>query len=152
MTEAARGYLDLLGGSRLPPQQWLRALAEALDHLVVAVVHTPKGEPSGKHEPPQREGQFELALAPAYRRLLSHYTTVTPKLDPDQDLLTGDAYDDVRDIARDLSEVLWRRENNGAEDAAWHFHFLYEIHWGRHLHDLRSHLHWLLHEKERDGG
>ena len=49
----------------------------------------------------------------------------------------GDAIDDLADIAGDLSDCLWRLQNNGMDDAAWHWRFTYRAHWGEHLHDLR---------------
>jgi hypothetical protein len=58
----------------------------------------------------------------------------------------GAGWDDLADITSDLREVLWCWENTSEADAAWHFRFLYQIHWGRHLHNLRSYLHMRLFE------
>ena len=59
---------------------------------------------------------------------------------PPEEPVVGDAIDDIADIVSDLSEILWRHEMLGEEDANWHFRYLYEIHWGRHLHELRHYL------------
>jgi len=60
--------------------------------------------------------------------------------------MTGDAIDDLADIYGDLIGVSWLWENSGEADAVWHFRFGYQTHWGRHLLDLRSYLHWKLYE------
>jgi Domain of unknown function (DUF5063) len=60
---------------------------------------------------------------------------------------TGDALDDLADIANELSEVAWRWQNNGESDALWHLRFNYETHWGSHLRNLQMYLHALRSEK-----
>src|SRR5579859_4570978 len=54
--------------------------------------------------------------------------------------MVGDAIDDVADIARDLSDVKWRWENNGPDDGLWEFRFSFEIHWSQHLRELQLYL------------
>jgi hypothetical protein len=56
---------------------------------------------------------------------------------------TGDALDDLVDIANELSECMWRWQNNSENDALWHFRFGYEKHWGTHLRSLQMYLHAL---------
>jgi hypothetical protein len=52
-------------------------------------------------------------------------------------VVVGDAILDLEEIAGELHEVLWRWENNSADDALWYFDFSYNSHWGRHLRDLQ---------------
>jgi hypothetical protein len=49
--------------------------------------------------------------------------------------------DDILDIARDLTEIIWRYENTSKDDVLWHFEFLFRAHWGRHLRSLQVYLH-----------
>jgi hypothetical protein len=58
--------------------------------------------------------------------------------------MVGNAIDDLTDISGDLREVLWRYETLGADDALWHFHFLFLIHWGQHARELSLYLHALI--------
>jgi hypothetical protein len=57
------------------------------------------------------------------------------------ELDTGDALDDLADIANELSEVVWRWQNNSENDALWYLRFSYESHWGSHLRSLQMYLH-----------
>jgi hypothetical protein len=59
------------------------------------------------------------------------------------ELLTGDAVDDLADIANELSEFAWRWQHNSEEDALSHFRFSYESHWKSHLRSLQLYLHAL---------
>ena len=58
----------------------------------------------------------------------------------DGNFVLGDAIDDLCDIANDLSEVLWRWEHLGADDAHWYLRLMY-MHWGWHMRELQSFLH-----------
>ena len=60
---------------------------------------------------------------------------------------TGDALDDLADIANELSECVWRWQNNSENDALWHFRFSYETHWRSHLRSLQLYLQALRSEK-----
>jgi len=51
---------------------------------------------------------------------------------------TGDAIDDICDIAGHMEEVLWCWENTSIDDALWRFKEPYSWHWGKHLRDLQS--------------
>ena len=54
---------------------------------------------------------------------------------------TGDAIDDLTDIAIDMHSVLFRWANTSEQDALWHFRFSFETHWGLHLRSLQLYLH-----------
>ncbi len=63
------------------------------------------------------------------------------------ELHTGDALDDLADIANELSEFVWRWQNNSENDALWHLRFSYKTHWGSHLRSLQMYLHALRNER-----
>ena len=63
------------------------------------------------------------------------------------EIQTADALDDLADIANELSEFVWRWQNNGESDALWYLQFSYESHWGSHLRNLQMYLHALHHER-----
>jgi hypothetical protein len=71
---------------------------------------------------------------------LGYYGSAGPK-EFAGEAFVGDAIDDIMDITNDLQEVLWRFDRFDSNDAHWHFRFLYQIHWGRHLRDLARYLH-----------
>ncbi|MDI6624942.1 MAG: DUF5063 domain-containing protein [Brevundimonas sp.] len=121
-------------------------LAVALDSLVATYNTAPLTEPGEDDLPPEAE------FHPSYDRIgaaypeLGYYADVDPIFAERSEPLLADAIDDLMDICRDLAEAKWRAENVSVEDAAWHFRFSYQIHWGKHLHRLRTHLHWKLYD------
>jgi hypothetical protein len=52
----------------------------------------------------------------------------------------GDAIDDVADIAGDLYVVAWRWSNTSVNDALFHFHHDFRVHWRDHLRGLQLYL------------
>jgi Domain of unknown function (DUF5063) len=58
-------------------------------------------------------------------------------------LLTGDAIDDLVDIAKELSEFVWLWQYTSENNALWHLQFSYESHLGSHLRSLQMYLHAL---------
>ena len=59
----------------------------------------------------------------------------------------GDAIDDLADIANELSEFIWRWNNNSETDALWYLRFSYENHWRSHLRSLQIYLQ-AIHDEE----
>ncbi len=57
------------------------------------------------------------------------------------ELHTGDAIDDLDDIANELSDFVWRWKNNSENNALWHLRYSYKTHWGSHLRNLQMYLH-----------
>jgi hypothetical protein len=126
----------------------LQALAAALDDLVAAYNRSQEVEtvtPEVEVPKIDRAVFVREASATFPKLAFRYYPTVDPIEDIEQKILLSDGIDDLADIAGDLSEVLWRLENVGSEDAVWYFRFLYSAHWGRHLHNLRLYLFELLH-------
>ena len=67
-------------------------------------------------------------------------STISEKIG-EAELHIGDAIDDLADIANELSDFVWRWENNSENNALWHLRYSYEIHWGSHLRSLQMYLH-----------
>jgi hypothetical protein len=63
------------------------------------------------------------------------------------EMQTGDAIDDLADVANELSEFRWRWQNKGEDNALWHLRFSYEFHWESHLRNLQLYLHALRSEE-----
>jgi hypothetical protein len=148
MIDAVRRYLELLKSASGPIEDRLRALASTLDGLLCAYHATPDEFVEGAIEPPKSDDylqRYKMAREVASRTFpeFGLYAVVMPESNPNAQPMLGDALDDLTDIALDMENVLWRFENGDPRDAAWHFRFGYQSHWGRHLLDLRSYVHHL---------
>ncbi|HUE79504.1 MAG TPA: DUF5063 domain-containing protein [Sphingomicrobium sp.] len=143
---AVRGFLALLNDGAAPSG---RELARALDQLAMAYHEAPDGDPAEEDRESPTHGfeNYKERYAKLGKRFpdYGYYAVADPMKPITQESLVGDAIDDLADIAGDLEEVVWRFENLGADDAHWHFRFLFEIHWGMHLRELSLYLHanWL---------
>lgn len=150
MIEEVRTFLTFVETPPAEERSRLEALAEALDRLALAYHRTPDlSDPDAADMPDdakESDRQFVTMTTGNFRDLGAYawvapeepFDTATPGL--------GVAWDDLADIVSDLREVLWCWENTSEADAAWRFRFLYQVHWGRHLHSLRSYLHMRLFE------
>lgn len=136
---AVRRFLSLIGDGEPPSDE---SLAEALDELALAYHRAPEGEPTDDDRDPP-EWNFTARAAALGERFpdLGIYAVSDPSEAINEKAMCGHAIDDLTDIERDLTEVLWRFENLGADDAHWHFKLLYRCHWGRHLRELALYLH-----------
>ncbi len=120
-------------------------LAMALDSLVWAYNHSSDVEPETDDvDNPKSDYDLLAKRASEVFPELGYYCDVDPDENIEQKIGVGNAIDDIADIARDLSEVLWLKQNVSENEAVWMFRFGYESHWGRHLHDLRRYLHVLI--------
>lgn len=135
-------YLNLLDGQPKTERADLKALTVALDRLVAEYQATGDVEvlDEAADAPP-------VAFQPLYDRAGASYPTLGyyAHVEPDEDVNVrpglADAIDDLADIARDLTDVLWHIDRGRFTDAVWHFRYDYQIHWGAHLHSLRVYLH-----------
>lgn len=134
----ARRFSRLVLEGDPPPDA---TLARALDELALAYHDCPEGDPADEDGAPPVENYHERFNRLALRfQLYGHYPVADPLGAADQACMLGNAIDDLADITGDLDEVIWRFEHLGADDAHWHFRFLYEIHWGQHLRELSTYL------------
>ena len=117
----------------------IAALARSLDELAIAYYSTPPGLPDEDASDPPEPALTYASIGARFPEL-GFYGVASPA-ELTGSVMLGDAIDDVLDIARDLSEVIWRFENVGSDDANWHFRLLFQCHWGVHLRDLARYLH-----------
>jgi hypothetical protein len=148
---AILNFLGLLENGEGETPTEVETLALALDKLAL-VSHFLGDIPADEQEYPE-------ASARSYSRWreligkrfpsLGYYnipSTITVNIG-EAEIHTGDALDDLADIANELSEFAWRWQNNSENDALWYFQFSYETHWGSHLRGLQMYLHALRSEK-----
>jgi hypothetical protein len=139
---AVKDYLSLFEQVPVSGTEDLEELVRVLDRLSLCAHRGPEGTPGDDMDPP--DSRYAALRLAAERRFpsLGFYPSADPSTSYDEaEILYGDAYDDLADIASDLSEVAWRWTNVGPDDAIWYFKLLYRSHWGNHLHDLRRYLH-----------
>lgn len=139
---AVQDYLALFDEIPASEMDDLEKLARILDRLAVCIYCDAEGSPGEDKNPP--DTSYSDLRKAAERRFptLGYYPYVDPSEPHDTaELLVGDAHDDLADIARDLTQIVWRWKNVSPEDALWYFKLLYRSHWGNHLHDLRRYLH-----------
>ena len=134
---AAQRFIEIATRSEHPT---IAQLARSLDELALSYHDTPLGNPDDSDERPEPGSRVDQADIGARFPDLGYYGVADP-LNVPGEVLVGDAIDDILDIANDLKEVVWRFDRFGADDANWHFRFLFQIHWGRHLRDLAGYLH-----------
>lgn len=145
MVTAINAYLRLLRERPDDESVRLAQLCEALDRLVIEYHLAPNVEPDTEDLAPSIPYEPLLARASASFPELGLYAHADPMEGLKQELGQGDAIDDLTDIARDLSGVLWQIEHGTINDAIWEFRFGYQTHWGIHLHQLRLYLHSIMH-------
>lgn len=133
-------FLDLVEGRAGSVTDAERLLSILLDQLAMATHGQPPAAPVGDLEAPRRSGAEVRVRVAA--RFPNYGLYRSAGVEPEGELLVGDAIDDITDIALDLSEVGWLWEHGGETDALWQFHFSFEQHWGAHLRGLQ----WYLHE------
>lgn len=140
MKQVVEKYLDLVLGDHESENEKLRALRLVLNELETAVLQLPAPKfPDIESDPPYRYKEFYSRIVKSFPNF-GFYPIVDPLEPIEQMPVMGDAIDDAADIANDLAKAIWRWENTNAEDALWNLVNDYEIHWGRHLNDLRWYL------------
>lgn len=136
-----------------PPEtraERIRKLAETLDKLACAYHQLPDEETAYSAEAPELTSYNDMReIASRVFQDFWFYAVVPPEPNPNVPIGMGDAIDDLADIARELKQVEWLWENSDRQEAERHFRLGYQIHWGRHLHDLRSYVHAQQFESER---
>lgn len=142
MIVAVREFLALFNGPPVPEAARIRKLAATLDKLACAYHELPDGAGYSADVSADLPSYNDMRTA-AVRVFpdFGFYAVVPPEPDPNVKALMGDAIDDLADIALELKQVEWLWKNSRPQDAERHFRFGYQMHWGRHLHDLRSYVH-----------
>jgi hypothetical protein len=147
--------LDLLklleNGERKNPIE-IESLELALDKLALAS-HFLGDFPEDENEYPEtpiRDYSRWRELIGKLFHSLGYYnipSTISVRVG-EAEMHTGDAVDDLADIANELSDFAWRWQNNNENDALWYFQFSFETHWGNHLRNLQMYLHALRSERQ----
>ncbi|MGF1594498.1 MAG: DUF5063 domain-containing protein [Kiloniellaceae bacterium] len=146
MIAAVREFLRLFEEATPDEERTPERLSERLDRLLVAYHESPDFAPQSHVLAPSRDFRDDRRLMEARFPDFGYYAWCEPGELLSDDVMVGDAIDDLADIYSELRGVMWLLENSSQSDAVWHFRFGYRTHWGRHLLDLRSYLHWKLHE------
>lgn len=120
----------------------LSFLEFALDYLAYARHCAVDDFVDGYPDPPTQDYAHFRQLAAAQFPRLGFYDLPQPGggRNSTTTSYTGDALDDLADIACDLAKVQWCWDHTCTEDALWHFCFSYETHWGKHLRNLQWYL------------
>ncbi|MCZ8374461.1 MAG: DUF5063 domain-containing protein [Beijerinckiaceae bacterium] len=148
MIEAAEAFLELFKKAQ-PKEQSIAKLALILDQLLIAydLSDEQQFDPTDFMDPPGIDYVTRRQLVESAFPALGFYHSIDHiEVDKLVEPSIGDAVDDLADIYADLHAVVWRWKNTSKEDAIWHFRFTFQTHWGRHLIDLRSHLHYRMFE------
>jgi len=144
LRETITEFLDLVERPPQTQENNEQLLIVLLDRLALASHGSAAGAPS-ELEVPDRD--YQDVRARVEQRFPSYGLYTAPSVEPGAEPLTGDAIDDITDIAIDLSEVAWLWENAGEEAARWQFLFGFKTHWGEHLRELQ----WYCHAAQRTG-
>jgi len=137
---AVRKFLALFTNPPESEAARIRQLAEILDQLACVYHKLPDGAAYSADAELTGYNDMRKAAVRVFPDF-GFYAVVPPEPDPNVKALMGDAIDDLADIALEMKQVEWLWENGDPRDAERHFRFGYQIHWGRHLHDLRSYIH-----------
>jgi len=145
---AAEAFNDFIEHASGPSKERLGKLVELLDGLVNAYHRTTGIEPAdGYTEEIQSEGHFEYGAIATRFPELGYYADVADSRVLLEQTGVSDAIDDLYDIAREMRSFLWIWRNRTPAEAISFFRASYEAHWGRHLLNLRSHLHTLIFDR-----
>jgi hypothetical protein len=138
-------YLDLVARGKRSDEENLNAMEIVLDQLALARRFVAYNFDEADYPDAPRKNYAELReLATKRFPECGFYNFASPITDQigGAEILIGDAFDDIADIAKDLHEVTWRWEHNSPDDALFHFEILYDGHWGEHLRNLQIYLHY----------
>ncbi|MBA3708982.1 MAG: DUF5063 domain-containing protein [Planctomycetes bacterium] len=137
--KAVVDFLDLITRDRPAEDQDIETLEDCLDRLALGYRRAHYEFEDGHPDPPDVD--YPALRERTIRRfpMFGYYNIpefITSKL-MESPLITGDAIDDLTDIARDLMDVRWCWEHTSPNDAMWHFRIGFETHWGGHLRNLQ---------------
>jgi hypothetical protein len=140
-------FLDLLENRKSEIPTEVEQLELALDklallsHFLDAIAEDEKGYPEGPVRNYSRWRELSAKRFPSlgYYNIPSTISIVGGEVE----IHTADALDDLADIANELSEFVWRWQNNSENEALWHLRFSYQSHWESHLRNLQMYLHAL---------
>jgi hypothetical protein len=127
------------------------ALARGIDRLLYALRFVqgddiPPIEVSDLEPPRVEYNQLREIISRRFPNLGFYWVALNSSIDKRGELATGDAIDDLADIADALSEVLWLRDQVSRLDGLAALKFRYSSHIRKHLLPLRVRLDDLIYE------
>jgi hypothetical protein len=144
-------FLELLENGEREISTSVETLELALDKLALIshfLADIPEDEKEYPEAPTRNYSRWRELIGQRFPNLGYYNIPSTISVNIGEvELNTGDAVDDLADIANELSEFAWRWQNNSEHDALWYFRLSYESHWGSHLRSLQMYLHALRSEK-----
>jgi hypothetical protein len=131
--EVARGYCSWCEGDSLGPDSESQAAAWLARLYAAALVLPDREAQNSDGLPDLPQPQADRAKANLTPFLGWYYRE---SFDPHPHLTDepcmGDVGDDLLDVYRDVRAGLVSFDRGNAHDAAWHWSFLFRIHWGHH--------------------
>lgn len=144
IAEAVADFMAAVSPTNSNGQEGLKRLARALDRLSLAFHEGADiASAPSEAEPPEQDVQ---ALRERIARLFPELADglATQREGRVDDVVIGDAIDDLTSIASDLLDVAWCFENTSLDDATRLYRFGFSHQWGRLLCDVRSAVHLAL--------
>ncbi len=137
-------FIEVVSADTYDRKRRLSRLVQTLDNLV-ATVHVVEFTYDRTENPEAPTLDYQQLYATIGKRFpdLGYYNIADPiaqRIGEGQ-VVVGDGIDDIVDIFKELSEVLWLWENTSANDALWHLTWSFRVHWGMHLRSLQLYLH-----------
>jgi hypothetical protein len=150
--EAASDLLELISRDEGEACEVIR-LAFCMDKFIYALGFLINSENIGYIEstdenPPETNyDQMRRIVGRNFPMLGLYWTALHSSIAKDAkgELACGDAIDDLTDIASELEQVSWFRNNFGRQEGLTALRFRYESHLYMHLLPLRAHLEELIH-------
>ena len=137
--QAIIDFLNLIEHGRGTEDDTIRALVFALDRVAFAAHFVHYTFEDMHPDPPAQDYQHVRTLVGHQFPSFGYYNlpcTITENI-ANTEVGVGDAIDDLADIARDLSDILWCWTHTSENDGLWHFQFSYESHICTHLRNLQ---------------
>ena len=137
-------FLELLRNEKSGAQIEIESLELALDQLALAhhFIGDAINDDNEYPDPPAKDdSQWRELIGKRFQNLGYYNIPIAISTNiGESEMGTGDAIDDLVDIASELSEFVWRWENTSENNALWYLQFTYKTHWGNHLRDLQMYL------------
>lgn len=150
--DSATALLDCITGKNDIPAS-IAELARHIDAFMYSVHALPPGAIAStsavNDDPPETADDYWRSIVgPRYPMLGLYWEALSSVIvaGSEPQIATGDAIDDLVDIARDLSVVTWHLNRHGRDDAVAALKWAYKFHLYMHVAPLRAHLEDLLFE------
>lgn len=140
--ETTRRFCSLLENEPRSLADNLRELRRAVAELHLALLHLPVVEAQTDAGEPAVVGRVAEGRSGLLPTTL-YWDVFDPLTDEPGSPVANSITDDLGDIYADLKRGLGLFDAGFESDAAWHWRFTFDIHWGEHLVGLERALYWL---------